>query len=110
MAVQNLSRDEVKQKLDSGKVSVVEALPEQYYKEAHLPGALLLPLDDVDALAPGLLPDKDAEVIVYCTDTTCSNSGIAAERLAELGYSKVFTYKDGKQDWIGGGLPTESGV
>ncbi|WP_328302466.1 rhodanese-like domain-containing protein [Streptomyces sp. NBC_00435] len=110
MAVQNLSRDEVKQKLDGGKAAVVEALPEQYYKEAHLPGALLLPVDDVDTLAPGLLPDKDAEVIVYCTGTTCSNSGIAAARLAELGYSNVYTYKDGKEDWIGGGLPTESGV
>ncbi|WP_327256633.1 rhodanese-like domain-containing protein [Streptomyces sp. NBC_01244] len=110
MAVRNLSRDEVRQKLDGGRAAVVEALPEQYYREAHLPGALLLPVDDVDELAPGLLPDKDAEVIVYCTGTTCSNSGIAARRLAELGYSKVFTYEGGKEDWVGGGLPTESGV
>ncbi|UXY27153.1 rhodanese-like domain-containing protein [Streptomyces sp. HUAS TT20] len=105
---QNLTRDEVKQKIDAGAVTVLEALPESYYKEAHLPGARNLPLDEVDTLAPGLLPDKQAEVIVYCTGTTCPNSGIAAKRLIELGYERVYTYKDGKEDWIGAGLPTES--
>ncbi|MFB7646111.1 hypothetical protein ACFC0S_28615 [Streptomyces sp. NPDC056084] len=45
MAIQNLGRDEVKRKIEAGGVEVVEALPESYYKEAHLPGALLLPHD-----------------------------------------------------------------
>ncbi|WDV51183.1 rhodanese-like domain-containing protein [Streptomyces coeruleorubidus] len=106
--VQNLTRDEVKQKIDAGKVTVLEALPESYYKEAHLPGARNLPLDEVDALAPELVPDKQTEVIVYCTGVTCPNSGIAANRLAELGYERVYTYEAGKEDWTGAGLPTES--
>ncbi|GAA4112624.1 MULTISPECIES: rhodanese-like domain-containing protein [Streptomyces] len=110
MAIQNLGRDEVKRKIEAGGVKVVEALPESYYKEAHLPGALLLPHDEVDERAPGVLPDKQAEVIVYCASSSCANSGIAARRLDELGYAHVYTYEDGKEDWQAAGLPTESGV
>lgn len=110
MAIPNLARDEVRRRIDEGKATVVEALPESSYREAHLPGALLLPHDEVDQLAPGLLPDRQAEIIVYCASATCANSGIAAKRLAELGYPNVHTYEDGKQDWVDAGLPTESGA
>ncbi|GAA3039586.1 rhodanese-like domain-containing protein [Actinokineospora globicatena] len=103
-----ISTDEVKQRIDAGSAVVLEALPQSYYDEAHLPGALNLPLDEVDDRAAALIPDKDAEVIVYCTDTSCSNSGIASDRLVELGYTNVFTYTAGKRDWVGNGLPTES--
>ncbi|WP_026421918.1 rhodanese-like domain-containing protein [Actinokineospora inagensis] len=103
-----ISTDEVKQKIDAGSAVVLEALPPSYYDEAHLPGALNLPLDEVDDRAGGLIPSKDAEVIVYCSNEACSNSGIAADRLIELGYTNVFKYAAGKQDWVGAGLPTES--
>jgi rhodanese-related sulfurtransferase len=106
-----ISRDELKAKLDRGeRVSIVEALPEPYYCKAHLPGALLLPHDRVDALAPSLLPDKGAEVVVYCANLPCENSAIAAARLTELGYRNVREYAEGKQDWIDAGLPVERGL
>lgn len=106
-----ITRDDLKAKLDRGEpVTIVEALPEPYYRKAHLPGALLLPHDQVDALAPTLLPDKNAEIVVYCADLPCQNSEIAAERLSQLGYVNVREYAEGKQDWIDAGLPTESGI
>ncbi len=105
-----ITRDELKAKLDRGEaVTIAEALPEAYYRKAHLPGALLLPHDKVDQLAPSLLPDKAAEVVVYCADLPCQNSAIAAGRLTELGYEHVRDYAAGKQDWIDAGYPTESG-
>lgn len=108
--VRKITRDEVKKKIDAGAATVVEALPAEYYTKAHLPGALNLPHDAVDKLAPGLLPDKQAEVIVYCANTPCPNSRIAAERLVELGYAQVHEYEEGKDDWIEAGLPTETGA
>jgi rhodanese-related sulfurtransferase len=103
-----ISRDEVRTKLDRGEpIVLVEALPSMYYEDAHLPGAINIPHDEVDALAPTLLPDKDAEIIVYCANGPCQNSGIAARRLVQLGYTNVKDYHDGKQDWIAAGLPTE---
>jgi len=106
----SITRDELKQKLDRGEpVTIVEALPEEYYRKAHLPGALLLPHDLVDILAPTLLPDKGAEIVVYCANLPCQNSEEAATRLSELGYTNVRDYAEGKQDWIDAGFPTESG-
>ena len=80
-----------------------------YFEDAHLPGAININHNQVEALAPALLPDKDAEIIVYCANTPCPNSELAAEKLARLGYTRVFEYVEGKQDWIEAGYPTESG-
>ena len=109
--VRSISRDEIKSLLDRGApVTLVEALPPSYYHEAHLPGALNLPHDQVAELAPSLLPDKHAAIIVYCANAPCQNSGIAARKLTALGYTDVRDYNEGKQDWMDAGLPTESGA
>ncbi len=105
-----ISRDDVAARISRGDVIVVEALPAGYYNDAHLPGALNLPHDRVDELAESVLPDKDAAVVVYCSNTVCQNSTIAANRLTQLGYTNVFDYEAGKQDWIEAGLPTETGA
>ena len=106
--VATTTRDALKAKLQAGEpVILVEALPEKYFRHAHLPGAVNLPHDQVDTLAPGLLPDKDAETVTYCASATCKNSDIAARRLVELGYTRVSAYLEGKKDWIEAGLPVE---
>jgi rhodanese-related sulfurtransferase len=106
-----IARDELKGLIDRGQpVTIVEALPEEYYREAHLPGALHLPHDQVDALAATLLPDRTANIVVYCANLPCPNSVIAAERLSELGYVNVREYAEGKQDWLDAGLPIEQGT
>jgi len=66
-----ISREELKGKMDGGAAfTLVETLQEVAYKHEHLPGAINLPPDRVRELAPGLLPDKGAEIIVYCSSPT----------------------------------------
>ena len=111
MAVKTISREELKGRLDRGEdVVVVETLGSVYYEDAHLPGAINIPHTEVDELAPSLLPDKAAQVVVYCSNRACQNSPQAARRLEALGYGNVYDYEEGKQDWIEARLPTESGV
>jgi rhodanese-related sulfurtransferase len=106
-----IDRAALKAKLDGKEaVILVEALPPRYFADAHLPGALNIPHDQVDALAPRLLPDKDAEIVVYCANTPCRNSTIAADRLAHLGYTRVRDYKEGKEDWAKAGFALETSV
>jgi rhodanese-related sulfurtransferase len=57
--------------------------------------------------AATLLPDRDAEIVVYCANAQCQNSHIAAHRLSTLSYSKVAVYPGGKKDWEDGGMPLE---
>lgn len=106
-----ITRQELLTQLESGTPTIlVEALPPMYYEEAHLPGAINLPHDQVDELATALLPDKAAAIVVYCSNGPCQNSGLASNRLVALGYTDVKDYHEGKQDWIEAGLPTESGA
>ncbi len=111
MSVEKISREELKGKLDRGEeVVLVEALGEAHFEEAHLPGAINIPYDRVDELAPTMLPDKGAQIVVYCSNGPCRNSDIASNRLSQLGYTDVRDYHEGKQDWMEAGLSTENGA
>src|SRR5262245_55066236 len=88
---------------------LAEALPEKYYQDWHLPSARHLPHDQVRALAAARLPQKSAEIVVYCASRTCQNSHIAASILEQLGYTNVAVYPGGKEDWQAAGLPVEPG-
>jgi rhodanese-related sulfurtransferase len=69
--VATISRDDLKGKIDRGdEFILIETLPEVAYHHEHLPGAINLPPDRVRELAPKLLPDKGAEIIVYCSSPT----------------------------------------
>lgn len=107
---QTISRDEVKTGLDAGTLTLVDALPESYYNQQHLPGAINLVADDVDTRAAELLPNKNASIVTYCSNPACANSGQVAAKLKNLGYTNVRKYGDGIQDWTEAGLPTESGL
>jgi rhodanese-related sulfurtransferase len=105
-----ITRDELRDAIAAGAVTVVETLGPMYFDEAHLPGAVNIPHTQVAELAPALLPEKDAAIVTYCSNTACRNSEIAAVQLAALGYSNVRKYAEGKQDWIAAGLAVQSGV
>jgi rhodanese-related sulfurtransferase len=61
-----IEHDELRQLLDRG-AQVVEVLPEEDYAELHLPGAVNIPLKELDAETTAGL-DKANPVVVYCWD------------------------------------------
>ena len=105
-----IDRDTLRAKLEQGEELVlVDALPPLAYAGAHLPGAVNIPPERVEALAAKRIPDPDVEVVVYCAGPTCDSSVQVAERLIALGYTNVRHYAGGKQDWREAGLPLEGG-
>ena len=65
-----IDRDELRAKLDRvDPVVLLEVLAPRYYRHSHLPGALNLPPGNTAEMAPDLLPDKDAEIVLYCWDS-----------------------------------------
>jgi rhodanese-related sulfurtransferase len=58
---------DLRQLVDSG-AQVVEVLPREEYEEMRLPGALHLPLKELDAKRAGALLDRSRAVVVYCWD------------------------------------------
>ena len=99
-----IDRDRV-QDLASRGVPVVDVLPREDYRSSHLPGALNLPVDELDRRAGEL--DRSRPVVVYCNDTVCDMSPRAAWRLEALGFGEVYDYAAGKMDWISADLPYE---
>jgi rhodanese-related sulfurtransferase len=104
--VKTISTDALYASIQTGRAPrLLEALPERYYAQKHLPGAILFPHDQVDQLANAAIPDKSTPVVVYCASRSCQNSRIAAQRLIQLGYSDVAVYEGGKQEWEQSALP-----
>ncbi len=67
--MKTISREELKEKMDRGDALVlVDTMAERYYRHSHLPGAINLPVDELRERAPELLPEKDADIVVYCID------------------------------------------
>ncbi len=65
-----ISTKDLKAKLDRKEgIKLVETLGPERYREAHIPGALNIPPERIKELAPQLLPNKDAEIVTYCTNT-----------------------------------------
>ena len=67
--VANIGRDELQAKINRGDPFILlEVRAPQYYRHSHLPGALNLPPGKVAEMAHELLPDKEAEIVLYCWD------------------------------------------
>jgi rhodanese-related sulfurtransferase len=104
-----VTRDQLHAALQAGTVTVVDALGGEYYAKQHLPGAIPLTGDQVADLAVDMLPDRSAAIVTYCSNPSCANSQLVADRLTALGYSNVRKYREGIEDWVNAGLPVESG-
>jgi rhodanese-related sulfurtransferase len=53
------------------------------------------------------LPDRNAEIVVYCANARCDDSHHTARRLQELGYTNLRHYAGGKDEWRERQLPLE---
>lgn len=107
--MQSISREQVKRKLDDGSATIVEVLGEEHYRKFHLPNSINVPIDEnFDEHIQSAIPDKNAEVILYCHDKECNASPKAARRMEALGYQHVYDYEEGKVDWKDADLPIES--
>ena len=68
---ETITLDELKSKMEKGEnFTLLETLPVEYFRHTHLPGAINLPIDKIPELAATLLPDRNAEIIVYCAKFT----------------------------------------
>ena len=104
-----ITREQIKEALDTkDSMTIIEVLPQKYFDAGHLPGALNIPHDEVQARAPDMLPDKDAFIVVYCDSTDCQNSKISADTVQQMGYTNMVEYVEGKQHWLKANFSVES--
>ena len=108
MGLPTVTVDELLSKLENGDVVLVDALAPMVYAHSHLPGAINVPPLTIDPDTIGRrLPDRNAEIVVYCANASCDDSHETAERLQGLGYTNIRHYVGGKDEWRERGLPLE---
>jgi len=65
-SIPEISREELRQRLNDPSLIIVDVLPAESFVAGHIPGARSLPIADVPARAREVLPNPTAEVAVYC--------------------------------------------
>lgn len=101
----NITAEEGRALMDEDPdIILVDVRTEGEYKAEHIPGALLVPVEELAELASSKMPDKEATYIVYCR--TGNRSATAALMLIDMGYQKIYDM-GGIVDWP---YETESGL
>lgn len=110
--MKKISRNELQEKMEKNRdLTLVEVLAPEKYEEFHLPRAINVPLGEgFEESVQQAIPDKNAEIVVYCWDEDCDASPKAARKMEQLGYQNVYDYEAGKADWKQAGLPIETGA
>ena len=68
--IPEISREELQQRLHDPTLILVDVLPRETYVAGHIPGALSLPVADIPIRAREVLPNRAAEIAVYCARFT----------------------------------------
>src|SRR5499427_10258958 len=97
-----VSRDELVDRLRSGTATVLDVRPEDEFRQGHLPGALSIPLAQLERRLAELSADR--EIIAYCRGPWCVLSVEAVAALRQRGY-RARRLEDGFPEWKVAGLP-----
>jgi rhodanese-related sulfurtransferase/DNA-binding transcriptional ArsR family regulator len=95
---------EVLARLKNGLITVLDVRPAEEFAAGHLPGALNVPVEKLQAYLSKL--PKRKEVIAYCRGPYCLMSFEAVDKLRKRGF-KAKRLADGYPEWRAAGLPVE---
>ena len=94
-----ISQDEAKEMMarDDGHI-IVDVRRQDEYDAGHIPGAIIIPNEDIDTARPKELPDLDQIILIYCRSGRRSKE--ASEKLAKMGYTNIYEF-GGIITWTG---------
>lgn len=94
-----ITTEELKKLLRSDEAFMLIDVLEFYnYRMEHILNSISIPLEQIEETVPKLF-NKDTKIVVYCQGYHCTFSSDAAEKLVKLGYTKIFDYKGGIDEW-----------
>ncbi len=102
-----LQGKELLERARAGDLTVLDVRPEEEYAGGHLPGAVNVPLSELEDRLEGL--PRDREVVAYCRGPYCVLAYEAVARLRDRGY-RARRLEYGYPEWKANGLPVENGA
>lgn len=100
-----VDRNVLLQRVREGAVTVLDVRPEDEYRAGHIPGALCVPLDQLERLLSGL--PREQEIVAYCRGPYCVLAVEAVEILRKFGF-KAVRLEGGIQEWRAMGFTVEA--
>ncbi len=81
---------------------LINVLPREAFQKAHIRTSINVPQEEDDFVdtVEKVAGDRDREVVVYCANFECPASTEAAKKLDAAGFSRVFDYEGGTEDWL----------
>ena len=104
--VEEISRDELAQRLRAGDVIVLDVRPSAEYNAGHVLGARSIPITELRRQVRAL--PRDADIVAYCRGPYCVYANDAVKQLRKRGYT-ARRLEDGYPEWQRDGLPVASG-
>jgi len=102
--MQELNRDDLKRMNETEHDDFVLAnvLPPEKFNEKHIRTSINVPVgdDSFEKTMEKVTGNKDRKVVVYCANFDCDASPKAAEKLEQAGFSQVYDYAGGTEDWF----------
>lgn len=78
------------------------------WEQGHIPGAVHIPGAELSTRADTMLPDRSADIVVYCWGPGCNGATKAAATLTEIGYLRVRELIGGFEYWAREGFAIQS--
>ena len=103
-SLEAVSRKELLQRSKEGLVTVLDVRPSEEYAVGHIPGALNVPLNEIERHLANL--PKEQEVIAYCRGEYCVFAFEAVAALRKKGFT-ARRLEEGYPEWKAAGLPVE---
>jgi rhodanese-related sulfurtransferase/DNA-binding transcriptional ArsR family regulator len=94
--LEKISVDELQARLRNGDVVLIDVRPKEEYHAGHLPGAISIPLWELEPRI-GEIP-QDKEIVVYCRGPYCVYADEAIELLVAQGW-KATRLEEGVVEW-----------
>ena len=105
--VQEISVSETRKRLDAGsKRYFIDVREDHEWSKGHAKGAIHLGKGIIERDIEKTIPDRTAEIILYCGGGY--RSALAADALQKMGYERVFSMAGGYKKWVQSGEPVES--
>lgn len=104
-AMEAVHGDELLRRVKSGEVTVLDVRPAEEYRAGHIPGALSVPVDELEARLKEL--PRGREVVAYCRGPYCVMAVEAVALLRKRGF-KAHRMEQGVADWRARGFRVET--
>ncbi|MFW6279944.1 MAG: ArsR/SmtB family transcription factor [Planctomycetota bacterium] len=102
-----VDRETLLRRARAGEATVLDVRPEEEYDAGHIPGAVSIPLEELEERLDDL--PADSQIVAYCRGPYCVLASRAVEILESRGF-RATRFKEGPPDWAADGYRVEKSI